>query len=144
MKSRDSLKSLEADLLKTAAKEAKHVGKTNTLLSSAYRDQDEKKLRDKLVSKLQEKEEQRVKHLEKQLEYAHTQRNDFTTAWNKMPSGWAWDEAGDKDFQAQVELVIYTKAFVRTSVIDTLPFLFRATLDLKVWKTYLMLVRKKT
>ena len=57
------MKSLEADLLKTAAKEAKDnlVGKAaNTMLISAsYQEKDEKQLRDKLVTKLKQKAEDR-------------------------------------------------------------------------------------
>ena len=57
------MKSLEADLLKTAAKEAKDglVGRAaNTMLISAsYQEKDEKQLRDKLVTKLKQKAEDR-------------------------------------------------------------------------------------
>ena len=63
VKAKGSMKSLEADLLKTAAKEAKDglVGKAaNTMLISAsYQEKDEKQLRDKLVTKLKQKAEDR-------------------------------------------------------------------------------------
>ena len=61
------MKSLEADLLKTAAKEAKDglVGRAaNTMLISAsYQEKDEKQLRDKLVTKLKQKAEDREEAL---------------------------------------------------------------------------------
>ena len=56
------MKSIEADLLKTAAKEAKGISKAASILSSSYKDQDEKKLRDKLVSKLKQKEMDKMKN----------------------------------------------------------------------------------
>ena len=58
------MKSIEDDLLKTAAKEAKGLTKAATILSKSYKDKDEKSLRDKLVNKLKEKEVNRMKHLD--------------------------------------------------------------------------------
>ena len=69
VRSKGSLKSIEDDLLKTAAKEAKGIGigKAATLLSHSYKDRDEKKLRDKLVTKLKQKEMQKMEHFGKRI-----------------------------------------------------------------------------
>lgn len=61
MKHRENdVKNLEKDLLRTAAKEARGtVAKSATI---SYKDQDEKKLRDKLVQRLKQKELNRMEH----------------------------------------------------------------------------------
>merc|ERR1719394_1915190 len=73
------MKSLEADLLKTAAKEAKDnlVGKAaNTMLISAsYQEKDEKQLRDKLVTKLKQKAEDRMNTHDKRLRKKEAKRS---------------------------------------------------------------------
>ena len=69
------MKSIEADLLKTAAKEAKGsmkiVGRTAAnILALNYNDKDEKRLRDKLVSKLKQKEVDKMEHFGERLKNA--------------------------------------------------------------------------
>eukprot|EP00095_Tigriopus_kingsejongensis_P001020 maker-scaffold2058_size21661-snap-gene-0.8 protein:Tk01020 transcript:maker-scaffold2058_size21661-snap-gene-0.8-mRNA-1 annotation:"hypothetical protein HELRODRAFT_62550" len=59
----NNVKNLEKDLLRTAAKEAKGTFvKAATILSTSYKDQDEKELRDKLVHRLKQKEVNRMEH----------------------------------------------------------------------------------
>ncbi len=53
--------------MKAAAKEAKGIGKAATILSNSYKDQDEKRLRDKLVNKLKQKEVQRMEDCGKKI-----------------------------------------------------------------------------
>ena len=67
VKSKGSIKNLEDDLLKTAAKEAKGIEKAATILSHSYKDRDEKKLRDKLVTKLKKKEEDKISHFNQKI-----------------------------------------------------------------------------
>ncbi|TRY75592.1 hypothetical protein TCAL_00520 [Tigriopus californicus] len=64
MKHRENdVKNLEKDLLRTAAKEAKGTfAKAATILSTSFKDQDEKALRDKLVQRLKQKELNRMEH----------------------------------------------------------------------------------
>lgn len=70
------MKSIEADLLKTAAKEVKGsmkaiVGRTAAnMLAFNYNDRDEKRLRDKLVSKLKQKEVDKMEHFGERLKNA--------------------------------------------------------------------------
>ncbi len=70
-RSKVSVKSIEADLLETAAKEANKrvVGKAATILAKSYKDRDEKFLRDKLVTKLKQREVNKMGHLTQKLRH---------------------------------------------------------------------------
>ena len=68
LKSKDNLKTIEADLLKTAAKEAKGITKAANMLSKTYKEKDENRLREKLVTKLKQKEINKMEHLVERLQ----------------------------------------------------------------------------
>jgi arginine/serine-rich splicing factor 17 len=65
MEAKDSVRNLEADLLKAVAKEAKARPAGKDLVTSSLtscKEQDEKALRDKLISRLKDKESKRVEY----------------------------------------------------------------------------------
>merc|ERR1719264_832286 len=97
------MKSLEADLLKTAAKEAKDglMGKAaNTMLISAsYQEKDEKQLRDKLVTKLKQKAEDRMATHDKRLRKKEAKRSRL----RRIADGEDVDDEEDEEFSDDSE-----------------------------------------
>ena len=102
MRSKGSVKSLENDLLKAARQATKQSGLASAgEAAMTYKDQDEKLLRDKLVSRLKEKEAQKVEHFGERI------RNAKETNWIDTTDDEYYEGISDDD---DVDVICIFKA----------------------------------
>ena len=100
MTSKNSVKEWEVEVLKTAAKKAKgQLGKAAASMLTGYNEKDEKQLRDKLVRKLKQKEQQRIDKAAERLKTAKEDKDKYEHEEEHISAGdTSEDEAKQVDF----------------------------------------------